>query len=79
MKTLEEFKSYLLHSKKKHSKATIKNYIADINKFIKWAPSKITPETIELYKLKLNKIKRQSIINSHYPCVQLILQKQSIT
>jgi site-specific recombinase XerD len=66
MNILEEFKSHLLHSKKKHSKATIKNYIADINKFIKWSeenpqskhnPSKITPETIEIYKLKLNRDK----------------------
>ena len=66
MNTLEEFKSYLLHSKKKHSKATIKNYLADINKFIKWTqenspskynPSKITLETIETYKFTLNKDK----------------------
>jgi site-specific recombinase XerD len=66
MNTLEEFKSYLLHSKKKHSKTTIKNYVADINKFIKWTqensqlkynPSKTTAETIQLYKLRLNKDK----------------------
>ena len=66
MNTLEEFKSYLLQSKKKHSKSTIKNYLADINKFIKWNEknsqsahnfSKINIETIKLYKLKLDKDK----------------------
>lgn len=63
MKNLKEFKTYLLSGKNKVSKITVKNYISDINKFIRWyeehnksafRPGKVTPETIKVFKLHLS-------------------------
>lgn len=59
MNLLEEFISYLRSQKNQASKATIKNYKADVKKFISWYeaefstifdPKQITPHHIQLYK-----------------------------
>src|SRR3990167_344523 len=59
MELIEQFKNYLNTQKKQVSKATVKNYIADIKKFVRWHeetfkkvfdPSMVTHQIIELYK-----------------------------
>ena len=58
----DSFRSYLEAQPKAASKLTIKNYVADINQFIRWYasnynnpfhPSLLTPEVIEIYKAGL--------------------------
>ncbi len=50
MNLLESFKNYLLSQKNASSPATVKNYIADVKKFILWTEQKLqhpfAPETI---------------------------------
>ena len=59
MDLLEQFKEYLLSQDKKASKITVKNYLSDVNHFIRWyesangktfEPSTVTRQTIEAYK-----------------------------
>ena len=54
-----QFKAYLLNQKHPASKATVKNYLSDVNRFISWfeakfarkfSPEEINPEIIEAYK-----------------------------
>ncbi|MBI5044694.1 MAG: site-specific integrase [Candidatus Levybacteria bacterium] len=54
-----QFKSFLSKQKKPASKITIKNYIADLNQFVRWYkshynkdfhPSQFTSEVVEIYK-----------------------------
>src|SRR4051812_25960148 len=57
MKTIELFRLYLLHNTKS-SDVTIKNYVSDVNKFIKWyeiklsqtfSPENLTSEIVTLF------------------------------
>ncbi len=66
MNILEQFKIHLLSKKNKPSKFTVKNYISDARRFIRWSeeysnsafiPKKISIETIKLYKMSLLKDK----------------------
>ncbi|MBI2075034.1 MAG: hypothetical protein HYT83_04330, partial [Candidatus Levybacteria bacterium] len=59
MDLLGKFKEYLFNQKNPASKITIKNYLADVNQFIRWfeeyfktkfESSAVTPQIIELYK-----------------------------
>ena len=54
-----QFRLYLLQDKTRHSKLTVKNYLADVKKFIAWfenrfhrnfIPRLITPSLVEEYK-----------------------------
>src|SRR5260221_9684269 len=60
MELIQEFKNYLLSQKNVASKATVKNYLADVRKFISWfetkyqqifSPSSITREIIQDFRL----------------------------
>ncbi|MBU4017173.1 site-specific integrase, partial [Patescibacteria group bacterium] len=71
MTLLEKFKYYLNTDRNKPSEVTIKNYLSDVRKFITWFenqshanfhPTKITSETINVYKAYL--IKNEAPANS---------------
>ncbi|MEK7572084.1 MAG: phage integrase N-terminal SAM-like domain-containing protein [Patescibacteria group bacterium] len=58
MEILENYKTALYTSRKRHSKATIKNYLADVRKFVIWAieqnngqfkPEEITEQLVKRY------------------------------
>ena len=63
MSLLEKFKKYLQDQTTPASKATIKNYLADVGQFIKWcedkfgyfSPKDINYVTISTYKKIKNK------------------------
>lgn len=59
MDLLAQFKKHLLQDKKHHSKVTVKNYIADVRRFIYWfenafhtefLPNLITKQIADIYK-----------------------------
>ncbi len=62
MSFLTEFRNYLFSQKNPSSKATVKNYLSDVSRFIKWLaqqnptgkvefePSLVTPEIIEQFR-----------------------------
>src|SRR5260221_4455254 len=59
MEFIQQFKNYLFSQKNGASKATVKNYVADVKKFIAWfeltkqavfAPQVVTPELIQDFK-----------------------------
>lgn len=62
MELLAQFKKYLLQDKKKHSKVTVKNYLADVRKFINWfenafhtefIPSSISKQIASIYTAQI--------------------------
>ena len=70
MEFLEKFTQYLTSQKQKPSKATVKNYKADIRQFINWfqaqfdkkfKPGTITYELLESYKKSLTHLSTSSI------------------
>src|SRR5690349_3860352 len=59
MDFLQLFKKHLLQDKKRHSRATVKNYLADVKKFIEWfeqtfhreyIPSLVTKDLVAVYR-----------------------------
>ncbi len=71
MEFLDQFKSFLLREKDQPSKATVKNYLADVRKFIRWfearfartfVPRLVTKEVVEDYKTQLNSLSSQTNI-----------------
>lgn len=75
MYLLDKFKSYLVSKKKGSSKATIKNYLSDIRKFILWIesesqkkfnPKTVNFDTIVLYKSYLAKTTSSQASSERY-------------
>lgn len=73
MEFLEQFKSYLLNGKDTPSKITVKNYVADVRKFVKWfesrflrafSPRLVTKEVVDDFKSQLSSHDSQSQIAS---------------
>jgi site-specific recombinase XerD len=73
MELLDQFKSYLLQGKDTPSKVTVKNYVADVRKFVKWfenrflrafSPRLVTKEVVAEFKNQLSSHNSQSQIVS---------------
>lgn len=73
MELLEQFKTYLLQGKDVPNKITIKNYVADVRKFIRWfetrfmrpfAPRFVTKEIVDDFKKQLLSHNSQSQVAS---------------
>ena len=73
MDQLNKFKIYLLQGTHRHSKITVKNYLADVRKFIFWYEKtfsrifsawQITPQIVNQYKTSLTSSSQQSTIAS---------------
>jgi len=73
MDLLIQFKKYLLQDKAKHSKATVKNYLADVRKFINWfenafhaefVPELITKPLVEVYIKNISSMNSQNQISA---------------
>lgn len=74
MDILAQFKNYLLSQKNQPSKVTVKNYLSDINHFIKFfedqykkafSPSEISFETIRNYKTQSASVLSESSLDRH--------------
>lgn len=73
MEFINQFKTYLLQGKQKHSKITVKNYLSDVRKFINWYESAfgkefeawlITHEIISRYKTQLTSNSQSNIYSA---------------
>ena len=77
MNLLEDFKAFLLSSKDQPSKVTVKNYLSDINHFVRWyesyyqkafAPQLVTPGTLEAYRREsITEVNQQPMANGQQP------------
>ncbi len=74
MNLLQEFKNYLFSQEVKPSKVTVKNYLSDINHFIRWfeksfqkpfSPTEVTKHVIENYKIESSESFSVSSIERH--------------
>ncbi|MCL5072704.1 MAG: site-specific integrase, partial [Actinobacteria bacterium] len=74
MDLLNQFKSFLLSQKDVPSKVTVKNYLSDINHFIRWyeheyqkafSPALVNGQTIERYKNTNSEVFSQSSMDRH--------------
>ncbi len=75
MDLLSAFKNYLFSQDKKPSKVTVKNYLSDVNHFVKWfelrysktfSPTEINKQTLESYKLDNAEVFSQSSFDRHF-------------
>src|SRR5664280_1587837 len=74
MDLLSQFKDFLFSQKDLPAKVTVKNYLSDINHFIRWyekksgksfSPKLITHQIIEQYKTTNSKVFSQSSMDRH--------------
>src|ERR1700694_3682547 len=74
MDLLEQFSSFLFSQDKKASKVTVKNYLSDINHFIRWyesssgtdfSPSEVTKKTLDSFKADNSSVFSASTLERH--------------
>ena len=74
MNLLNEFREYLFSQDNRPSVVTVKNYLSDVNHFIRWfenafgsfVPKEVTKQTIETYKTECVSVFSPSSMDRHF-------------